>query len=336
MIDPLASLTPLMLMPLETEDATRRPATSEPSTALSPRERAALGLIVLSAAALFTRLSGLLAFAPSADRWLSGILNATLSALLVLAGLAALVLLRRLQRLLERTDTLSRQAAQGVEQLEALSRHLEHLASKLDAPPGTAHARPAIDAGAGLPFQLRDAIRAGLWDEAQRLLDEIERESPDSTETRELAEELARGRQTAAEGLRARLEASRSANDPESVLDVRGQLLPLLPDADRHVLDRDLLKWLMALLMRRMRTGTVRSDVALLAERVSEAFPATPEGASLRASLPTLRRSGGLCPRCAQPYTGLDDACPQCLAGPSGPRIFPLPSSQSDEEPLEA
>ena len=36
----------------------------------------------------------------------------------------------------------------------------------------------------------------------------------------------------------------------------------------------------------------------------------TVEGASVRASLPTLRRSVGLCPRCAQPYTALPMPAP--------------------------
>ena len=52
-----------------------------------------------------------------------------------------------------------------------------------------------------------------------------------------------------------------------------------------------------------------------LAARFAESFAATVEGASVRASLPTLRRSVGLCPRCAQPYIGVADACPNCLKG---------------------
>jgi hypothetical protein len=64
----------------------------------------------------------------------------------------------------------------------------------------------------------------------------------------------------------------------------------------------------------RLRSGKIQPDVALLAGRVADVFSHTVEGASLRASLPTLRRSVGLCPRCAQPYTGIADACPSCLA----------------------
>jgi predicted amidophosphoribosyltransferase len=63
----------------------------------------------------------------------------------------------------------------------------------------------------------------------------------------------------------------------------------------------------------RSRLWIIQVDVATLAGRVAEDFAHTTEGASLRASLPTLRRSAGLCPRCAQPYTGIADACRDCL-----------------------
>jgi predicted amidophosphoribosyltransferase len=52
----------------------------------------------------------------------------------------------------------------------------------------------------------------------------------------------------------------------------------------------------------------------------------TPEGASLRASLPTLRRAAGLCARCARPYKGIADACPACLTG------APTPTTDDDGE----
>ncbi len=120
------------------------------------------------------------------------------------------------------------------------------------------------------------------------------------------------------------------------------RLVPLLSPDARRELDRDLIRWFLALLMKRMRTGTVRGDVATLAARVAEVFPDTPEGASLRASLPTLRRSAGLCPRCAKPYTGVEDACPECLAATPGPTILPLrdedeqeANGQQDEEATE-
>jgi predicted amidophosphoribosyltransferase len=76
----------------------------------------------------------------------------------------------------------------------------------------------------------------------------------------------------------------------------------------------------------------VQGDVAELAARAAESFGDTPEGASLRASLPTLRRSAGLCPRCAQPYAGIDEACPQCLAGLVPQALSPSPQGRLPSE----
>ena len=73
----------------------------------------------------------------------------------------------------------------------------------------------------------------------------------------------------------------------------------------------------------------MRADVAELAEAIVEAFPATNEGASLRASLPTLRRSAGLCPRCAEPYAGEDDACAECLGKPASES---MEEAQADDD----
>lgn len=131
------------------------------------------------------------------------------------------------------------------------------------------------------------------------------------------------------DSLRAQLEAARSANDAERVLELRAELAPLISKTESLAQDKSLVTWFMALLMRRMRAGSVRADVAVLAERVSAAFAGTVEGASLRASLPTLRRSAGLCPRCAQPYGGIEAACPECLAS-----VLPAPPIELDEPAL--
>ncbi len=93
----------------------------------------------------------------------------------------------------------------------------------------------------------------------------------------------------------------------------------------------------MAMIQKRLRGGAMRPDVAILAARVAESLDATPEGASLRAALPTLRRSAGLCARCGEPYTGLADACPKCLAtamlSPLGaPPIADSPNGQPIED----
>jgi hypothetical protein len=105
-----------------------------------------------------------------------------------------------------------------------------------------------------------------------------------------------------------------------------------LDDERRGGLDRDLSKWFLGLIHRRLRTGKVQADVVQLAARFAETFATTVEGASVRASLPTLRRTVGLCPRCAQPYIGVADACPNCLKGGTQ-AVSMLPSSAEPDQP---
>lgn len=142
------------------------------------------------------------------------------------------------------------------------------------------------------------------------------------------------------ESLLEQVAASRAANDPDTVLALHGQLITLMDGEERARLDRELMSWFMSLLMKRMRGGTVRTDVAVLAARLVERFPATSEGAALRASLPTLRRSAGLCPVCAEVYQGVEDACPDCLAraAESTPQTLTLrvaPEPHTEEAPGE-
>ena len=199
---------------------------------------------------------------------------------------------------------------------------LERIASALErgefaAPP------PALRSEA--VAELRKTIRERNLMRAAVLLGDFAIDHPDAPESQSLSDELAEATVGAIADRRVRLAASRSANDADAVIGIRDELVALLPPADREAVDREVLPWLMALLMRRMRAGTVRGDVAVLAEKVATSFAHRPEGASLRASLPILRRSSGLCPRCSEPFTGVEDACPKCLA--EIPRIAELPES---------
>ena len=173
--------------------------------------------------------------------------------------------------------------------------------------------------------ELRRVMRAGELAQAAIILGDFQLDFPDAVEGSALAEELAHSSRAAIEERRARLDAARSAGDPDASIALRDELAPLLDPAAREALDSDLLKWLMSLLMKRLRAGTVKPDVAALAARVAGSFAHRPEGASLRASLPTLRRSAGLCARCAQPYVGVEDACPECLV--ASPKIAVLPET---------
>jgi hypothetical protein len=198
--------------------------------------------------------------------------------------------------------------------LERIADALENASRSQDGP---------ADARSLAVSEVRRAIREGAWKLAASLLADLELQFPDSAEREPLAEELAEASRETAIDRRARLDAARSANDASAVLSYRDELADLLDPSVLATLDRDVLAWVMGLLMKKMRAGSVNVDVVSLAARVAESFAHRPEGASLRASLPTLRRSAGLCARCAEPYNGDEDVCPKCTA--ASPRIADLP-----------
>jgi hypothetical protein len=195
------------------------------------------------------------------------------------------------------------------------------LAAALDRAPAApaAVADAVTDLRARHLAEIHQAIRAGAWDDAAELLRAFAVAHPDDPETARAGVELAGAKRTGGQALLTRIQAAREANDPERVIELRDEAAGLLEAEASRSLDRDLARWFLALIQRRLRSGTVRADVAVLAGRVARSLDATPEGASLRASLPTLRRAAGLCPRCAQPYTGLAEACPACLSGQTTP-----------------
>jgi hypothetical protein len=160
----------------------------------------------------------------------------------------------------------------------------------------------------------RQAIADHRWEQAERLIEAFARDHPQAPEALGLADELRAARDTVIADLHARLDAAQAAHDPMGVIEFRDALTEHLRGDRLKDLDRHLVQWLLTMIQKRLRTGTAGGDVAGLAARIADSFGDTPEGASLRASLPTLRRSAGLCPRCAQPYTGIGEACPRCLA----------------------
>jgi hypothetical protein len=171
--------------------------------------------------------------------------------------------------------------------------------------------------------EIQRSIRTGQWSEAKVLLDAFSDEFPDDPRLVSLEEELQSARSEALESHSAQLDAAQKVNDPERVLELHQGMMPLLDHEARASLEADLSKWFLKLIHNRLRTGKIQANVAILAGRIADVFCHTVEGASLRASLPTLRRSAGLCPRCAEPYTGLANVCPKCLAAPGSPPQTP-------------
>lgn len=207
---------------------------------------------------------------------------------------------------------------------------LDRIAAVLEARPAAPTPTTAIDGLATMAA----AIAEGRWADAEAML----AEHPDHPRAARFAEELSAAREDAAADLRGKLEAAQAVNDPERVLELHGGLAPLLTAEALAEVEGAVVKWFLALIMRRLRGGTVGPDVADLAARVAERFPRSVEGASLRASLATLRRSAGLCPRCARPYRGIAEACPLCLASPAtaGPPVEAAPPPPPRTAPPDA
>ena len=179
----------------------------------------------------------------------------------------------------------------------------------------------------------RQAIAAGRWGRADKLVGGFVRDRPGPDAARLLAE-LEDARDRTVEALKTRLEAAKAAGDGLLVVEIRDAMTEHLRGDRLADLDRKLVRWLVGEIKRKVRSGPIKPEVATLATRVADSFADTPEGAALRGSIPNLRRSAGLCPRCALPYRGTGDACPRCQGGSTSganPTYVPL-SGETDLE----
>ena len=101
----------------------------------------------------------------------------------------------------------------------------------------------------------------------------------------------------------AAVRAYQSSLDAEVLLNIDETLLSILRNGALQEI------------FQRMHSGTVREDVAILAEAIVDNFPDSKEGRTLGPVMAVLRRSAGLCPRCSLPYRGIANACHDCLRG---------------------
>src|SRR5271166_1186036 len=252
--------------------------------------------------------------------WLAGLLGAIcMMGTTVLAGLGASSVLRVLVQWL----SLHRQPPEAETQsiLGSLAERIDQLSERLAEPRSLSVPLPPALAATSTNWlreqsltEIRRTIRVGKWDEAAALLDGYSPAELDDPRLSALRQEIQSAREAARSEQLAQLNAARQVNDPDRVLELHQSLLPLLDAETRVSLEADLSQWFLRLIHNRLRTGKIQTDLAVLAGRIADAFSHTVEGASLRASLPTLRRSAGLCSRCGQPYNGLANACPVCLA----------------------
>lgn len=181
--------------------------------------------------------------------------------------------------------------------------------------------------------EVRRLIELGDWDAADERVGDLRAERPDDPRVERIADELQRAKRTIGERWTEQLRAAREVNDPNRVLELYAQTPPVQDEEGRRALDQDLAGWFLSLVHRRLRGGGIQLEIVTLAERVSDSFAHTVEGASLRAALPTLRRSVGLCPRCGRPYAGTADACPICLAGKTTDAATTDPESEQATVP---
>jgi hypothetical protein len=241
----------------------------------------------------------------------------------VIARFSALAVCQYIERFALTSDELLAAAARISAELDRIAQHVAQ------APwPASAAGEPEPD-HRGRLGEIRRAIHASEWELAQSLLSEFAAEFPAHSHHAVLERELHLAKHETKEKQLEKLEAAREVNDPDGVLECYQSLVRTLEPDARAALDRDLARWFLALIHRRLRSAKIESDVVQLAARFAEAFASTVEGASVRASLPTLRRSVGLCPRCGSPYVGIAEACPGCLAGSSARATDPNPTAHT-------
>ncbi len=207
-------------------------------------------------------------------------------------------------------DLVERQLVPGILRMcQLLEKSQESSAAqtltKPAAEPTAAEARQqAIDA-------VVEAIRREWWDQARRLAAAFAERYPDAPDAKELASRVETAYARKVQLLREQLDQAEKAGDAEGLLNARDRLSAYLNGTQLHQVDRRVAHWMATLLRAALVQGKAR-EVVGLAERVADSFgDTTPEGGQVRSSLPTLRRSAGLCPDCGQPY---DVSLARCLA----------------------
>jgi hypothetical protein len=265
------------------------------SVGYGPMERliwAAIGLGYLIGAPIvaFALFFLLRAAADLIDLWVDGQVAAEKTADLVERQLVPGVL--RMCQLLEKTnDSMAGLASPSVPSTATL--------------PTSESRLKALDA-------VRDAVRRESWDQARHLASAFVAEFPDAPEAKDLTGQVAAASARKLQSLREQLDQAERANDCEGVLNLRDRLSAFVNGTELYQVDRRVAHWV-ARYLRESLAGGRAKEVIHLAERVVEAVgDTTQEGAQIRASLPTLRRSAGLCAECGQPSDVRLARCPAC------------------------
>src|SRR5262249_48620504 len=123
--------------------------------------------------------------------------------------------------------------------------------------------------------EIAHAIRSGRRAEAEERLDGFDARFPGDPAIPDLPERLAVARREEVEGHMAQIDAARRVNDADRVLDLYRAVASALEPDRRGDLDRQLARWFLELIHRRLRGGRIQVDVVHLATQVADTFGAT-------------------------------------------------------------
>ncbi len=194
-------------------------------------ELLAFGLILIGAFAIYFGRTEKIELSPQGERQVKDLIDWIITLSFIAGGAAFIVLVRLARELVVMTAHLARSSVQAAERIEQLVPALDRIAAALERSPVASEGvrdyglEAATERTGGMERvdAIRLAIREGLWEEAQSLAEAFVAEAPESAVAQELVGEVNQRRDQAANDLRARIDASRTVNDPEAVLDYRGQ-----------------------------------------------------------------------------------------------------------------
>jgi len=159
---------------------------------------------------------------------------------------------------------------------------------------------------------VQELVRHESWNQAKRQAAAVAERFPDSTEAKGLLARVEAEYGRRVQGLRELLDEAVRANDAEAILNSRDRLSGYLAGSEFEQLDRRVARVVASYLREALAEGKAR-EIVHLAERVVDVLgDSTSEGAQVRAALPTLRRSAGLCPECGEPYDVSLVRCATC------------------------
>jgi hypothetical protein len=221
-------------------------------------------------------------------------------------------------------DLVERQLVPGVlrigQLIERTNESLAAVTATMKASSPSSANSAAADARQRAIESMRDAMRRDSWDQARKVASEFAERFPEAPDAKDLTAQVEAALARKVKSLRDQLDQMERAGDCEGLLNVRDRLSAYLDGTELYQVDRRVAHWTAKHLRDALVAGRAK-EVIQLAERVVDAVgDTTQEGAQVRASLPTLRRSAGLCPECGQPSDTSLARCAACEAKRSAQR----------------